>query len=276
MLTPASLEVCADDAPFVRFLDVILPFGGHVTVQAESYFDESGSHDGAPVLCIAGYIFEKDKAARLTEQWRAVLAEHKIPYFRMSDCAHGNGPFKGMTKQHRLEIEMMMIGVIKRWSIQGIAATLDHRDYEAAALPKKSKYYGGPYTLLAHTIMVGVAEWIRHQTNAPVSSMAYFFESGHASQRESDAVMHRIFNQSRGNYRYAGHAFVPKENTPAVQAADLLAWQWYTDRRHQKEGKRRRKDCTILLEHHHNTAHLRPERLTEISEILKQFGLIAA
>jgi hypothetical protein len=67
--------------PFVRFLDVLLPDGGYVVVEVESYFDESGSHKGSPLLCVAGYIIEKNAAIKLTDAWRAVLQEHNIPFF---------------------------------------------------------------------------------------------------------------------------------------------------------------------------------------------------
>ena len=116
--------------PFVRFLDVLLPDGGYVVVvDAESYFDESGSHRGSPLLCVAGYIIEKNAAIKLTAAWRTVLQEHNIPFFRMSDCAHGNGPFAGMTKQHRVEIEAMMIGIIKRFTAKGIAVTVNSDEF---------------------------------------------------------------------------------------------------------------------------------------------------
>jgi hypothetical protein len=30
-----------------------------------AYFDESGTHAGSPFLCLAGYLFEEDKALAL-------------------------------------------------------------------------------------------------------------------------------------------------------------------------------------------------------------------
>jgi hypothetical protein len=131
--------------PFVRFLDVMLPDGGYVVVEVESYFDESGSHKGSPLFCVAGYIIEKERAIKLTAEWRAVLQEHKLPFFRMSDCAHGNGPFAGMTKQHRVEIEAMMIGIIKRYTAKGLAVTVNSDEFLRFA--PKHQSVGGPYSL---------------------------------------------------------------------------------------------------------------------------------
>ncbi len=254
-------------APFVRFLDVLLPDGGYVVVEVESYFDESGSHDDSALLCVAGYIIEKNAAIKLTDAWRAVLTEHKIPYFRMSDCAHGNGPFKGMTKQHRLEIEVMMIGIIKRYTACGLAVTVNSDEF-TKQMPKH-RLIGGPYTFCAHVLIGGIGVFIEEaDKTARIDKMAYFFEAGHGSRSETDRVIREMFRPGRirDDYRYSGHAFVLKEQTPAVQAADLLAWQWYTDKRHQTEGRPRRKDCDLLLEHPHRAVHIDSERIAETTK----------
>ena len=76
--------------------------------------------------------------------------------------------------------------------------------------------------------------------------------------------MNELFSAKQEQYRYAGHAFVPKEKSPAIQAADLLAWQWYKDKKNQGEGRPRRKDCASLLEKHHNAVHLDREGLLTV------------
>ena len=57
----------------------------------ETYFDESGTHEGSPVMCVAGYILTKRNAIELAREWNEVLnwAElpHPLPYFHMSECA---------------------------------------------------------------------------------------------------------------------------------------------------------------------------------------------
>ena len=60
----------------------------------EAYFDESGTHEGSPFVCVAGYLFEKGNAAALNADWRAMLKGNDLPFFRMSDCAHTIRPMK--------------------------------------------------------------------------------------------------------------------------------------------------------------------------------------
>jgi hypothetical protein len=112
-----------------------------------------------------------------------------------------------------------------------------------------------------------------------IDKMAYFFEAGHESRTEADHIIKVLFSEERvrKDYRYSGHAFVLKEQTPAVQAADLLAWQWFTDKRHQVEGRPRRKDCISLLEHPHDATHVGPDQMQQMTDglvsVLKRRGV---
>jgi hypothetical protein len=235
-------------------------------IQIGAYFDESGSHSGSLVLCIAGYLIEAHRAARLTRSWRAALAAKRLPYFRMSECAHGNGPFANLTRLERIQLSARMIEIIKRDTIQGLAVTVNEAEFRAYML--QHSLIGSSYSFAAHVILAGVSSWI--EANQLTGSVRYFFEAGHASQGEASAIMTILFHNhgARIRHRYAGHDFVEKETTPAVQAADLLAWQWYTDRRHQAEGKPRRKDCASLLSHHHNVRHLGPDMLAALAKAM--------
>jgi len=37
--------------------------------EMEAFFDESGTHDSSPFVCVAGYLFEKGKATALDNAW---------------------------------------------------------------------------------------------------------------------------------------------------------------------------------------------------------------
>lgn len=244
----------------------ILPFGGHLLIQCQVFFDESASHDGAPFLCLAGLIFEKEQAIKLSRQWRKILEWRRLPYFHMVDCAHGNWPFDHLTKDERIDVARRMIEIIKRRAVQGLAVTIDNADFASvmAEFPVAARHYKTAYAFCSHTILSGVQSWIFK--NQKVQEMAYFFEDGHGSKSQTDAIMGNLFAnpEKRQQYRYAGRGFVPKEKSCAVQAADLLAWQWYTDRRHQIEGKPRRKDCESLFQLHWNAVHLDRAAITKI------------
>jgi Protein of unknown function (DUF3800) len=239
-----------------------------VSVQYQAYFDESGSHAGSHVLCVAGYVMEKRQARKLSRDWMAVLHAKGLPYFRMSECAHGNGPFSRLSKSDRIAVAKRVIEIIKGRTILGLAVTLNSDEFRS--LMQFHPLIGGPYSFAAHMVLTGVNTWI--ERNNIQGKVAYFFEAGHESRPEANRIMAEIFSHEnlKNEYRYGGHAFVEKEEAPAVQAADLLAWQWYTDKRHEMEGRPRRKDCASLLEHWHVPIHIGRERLIELS---REWGL---
>ena len=71
----------------------------------EAYFDESGTHDGAHVLCVAGYLFESKKCKSLDLAWQAMLAEYNLPFFHMVDCIHRVFPFDHLSKEECVAVE---------------------------------------------------------------------------------------------------------------------------------------------------------------------------
>jgi hypothetical protein len=76
-------------------LVALLPFRGYAALMIEvtAYFDESGSHDSAPVLCLAGFVIEQAKGQEMTERWRLMLDAFGLPFFHMTACANGTSPF---------------------------------------------------------------------------------------------------------------------------------------------------------------------------------------
>ena len=264
--TKPSKRLVAYDA-LADLLRVILPSGGCAMIQGQAFFDESGSHDGSPILCVAGYVFRKNEAIKLGHEWRKVLRWKKLPYFHMVDCAHGNGPFANLTKDERISVQTKLIEVIKRYAIQGIAITVNPVEYERCAkrLPYKRGLYDNAYAFCAQVIMTGVSVFI--ERNPRIGKMAYFFEAGHRSAPQADEIMRTMFAQPaiKQQFRYTAHVFVEKQDSPQIQAADLLAWQWYTDRRHESEGRPRRKDCASLLQLHHNAVHIDSNELDRIA-----------
>jgi hypothetical protein len=245
--------------------------GGVLVVQVESYFDESGTHDGSPVLCLAGYIVERDQSTRMAEEWNAALNWSELPrpleYFRMSECAHGHGQFEGVSMEHGIELEKRMIAIIKARTIRGVAVTVSETEFNQI-IPQDRALVGSPYSFCAQIILAGVSHWI--DDNPETEQAAYFFEAGHKHAPETEWIMRSLFKNERAAqaHRYAGHGFLPKVGNPGVQAADLLSWQSYTDRRHMLEKRPRRKDYASLLEHPHETRHINALMLAVLAKRL--------
>lgn len=239
-------------SPFDSIARVLLPHGGHILVLVHGFFDESGTHAGSKIMALAGYLFRQDKSEQMATEWAAFLADKGLPYFHMVDCAHGNAPFDKLTPSQRILVETRLIGLIKQYTVQGVAVTVDLESFRKRFGEKS--FMGTSYSFAFYMITRGVARWV--EETEYTGEIAYFFEAGHASQSEANELMGIALRvpEIRAQMRYAGHAFVDKAKSPQVQAADLFAWLLTKDRKGRAEGRPRRKDYASLMQHHHNVA----------------------
>jgi len=210
----------------------------------EGYFDESGDFaDESKVFCISGYFIEANNAREMTKEWVAVLAEYGLPFFHMVECAHGdNGDssFARLSKDQRIEVATRLIGLIKRYTIQGYSAVAhaDHFKFD----DKRSDVYSS----CADLCVSGLLSFL--DTAGIDGSTAYFFESGHSSENTAYRLVAKKLEEKN-----ASVTFATKSAVPLLQAADILAWQsakYVKDRMAQR--RKPRADFLSLMEHKHD------------------------
>lgn len=210
-----------------------------------AYFDESGTHDGSPVLCVAGYLIPEEFHKSFNSGWIETLQSKGLTHFHMVDCAHGNGEFTKLSKNDRIEVQTKLIEIIMDSAARGIGAMLVSRVYDQ--LMPFHPNIGSAYNYCIWHCLEATRIWIEELgTDVEID---YRFERGHKSDGEADRIMTLAFSDLSGRkpFGYASHGFVEKRAAPGVQAADLLAWQMYTDWRHGMEGRPRRKDFAHLI-----------------------------
>jgi hypothetical protein len=236
---------------------------------AEAYFDESGTDAGSPVVCVAGYLFEKDQCLRMDAEWKAALEAAGISHFHMVECAQGVGKFARKSKAERIEIESRLIGIIKRRACVGIVCSVCPEDY--LHFVPGAKDFGGAYQLLLSWCIVAVSTWVaKHDYQGEI---AYFFEAGHALEAHANASMIKLRNTPalKHGCRYRSHLFIGKNDARPIQAADLLAWQWHREwiNEHGPVRRGRRADFNSLLDLPHMHCHLTREN---IQALLQEYG----
>lgn len=238
---------------------------------AEMYFDESEDAKHK-LLCVAGYLFRKEKRERLEREWNSVLKRESLPYFRMVDCAQGSGVFQGFGKERRSQIQIELFDILKEHMETGISISFDLRfDH----LCPSAIYHGidvvSPYSLCAYFCMMQGRKWASESKFE--GEIAYFFESGHKHQTQANRIMNAVFDvpELRSYYRYGTHSFVPKDKVVALQCGDILAWQWSKYIKDKRESRRKpRADLMSLLERPHFTIHFNEEVLVEFRRVVKK------
>lgn len=234
-----------DRCLFAQFVETALPRECFVAGLMHVYVDESGTHDGARVMGLAGYIFEASQAARFSRDWQKCLQKIGIPFAHMTDCANGNGVYTALSLDERVQSERLLIESIKRRSKVGIATLVDPSIYEevCGSDPKTPSAYS--FCVLA--FVSAATRWAEKMSFK--GRFAYFFEGGHRFQAQANASINDLpRSKSPARDFYLSHSFFDKKDAPPLQAADMLAWQAChyferASRSHQKE----RKDFRALI-----------------------------
>lgn len=211
-----------------------------------AYFDESGSHDASPILCVAGYLYEEEECLLLDEEWAKILKEYDLPYFHMVSCAHGNYPFDKLSKDDRICAQTKAINAIKNHAAHGFTVTVVEKEYNNCVRPADP--FGAAYAFCCFMCLVGIEKWA--DKNNYDGDIAYFFEAGATHQATANKMLNSIFKneEMRRLFRYGSHSFVDKKKVRPVQTADILAWQAALyQKRYLAGGTMPREDLKALI-----------------------------
>ncbi len=212
----------------------------------EAYFDESGTHEGSPFLCVAGYVFEKEKAVALDVQWRKMLKKYGLPHFHMSECAQNKGVYKHLSKQDCDLAAREAIVLIKAYAERGIALSLAKNAWE---LIPKDGIFSSAYSFMCWQVSNGIKKWA-NETGFD-GRVACFFETGANGWGAARSEINKVlkYPSVARDFRVSSVTFLNKEDSAALQCADLLAWHWFTYNKRQQEGKPpKRADFKSLIE----------------------------
>jgi hypothetical protein len=204
-------------AYFPRFVNVLVPKRSTRLVFIEAYFDETNTHSGSSMYSMAGYVFEKDKAIALQEEWQPILDRFGLQSFHMVDCAHGNRAFKKVSKENRILISTSFIDLVGKYAELGIASKF-------ITTFGANEFIKDYFSFFCGLCMAAVRGYTEKRSD--IDGVVYFFERGNDNQTNADAYV-RSAMASHGvseAHKYINHAFIPKEHCAAIQAADMLAW----------------------------------------------------
>jgi hypothetical protein len=166
------------------------PLGGRFLILT-AYYDESGTHAGSPITILAGFIGSVGDWVEFEREWRKVLRKHGVSHVRAKHLFHRQG-------QH------------KNWSedrVWGLEADL-------------------LYVLQEHKNIFATKTMLHENTRGSVN---FVLESGH--KNAGDAL--RVFNEIKASKTFSWRdaigslTFGTKQDFPALQAADMLAYWFY-------------------------------------------------
>ncbi len=186
------------------------------------YLDESGIHDGSPVVTVGAYMARPRQWQAFVRRWRAAIRPIKV--YHSAEAASLHGEFEGWTSEQvgalcarALPIipDNVLVGV-------GIGIHLHHFDDALRPHPDLREAFGTPYTACLHWVMATLLQAKAEQQSA--ERIAFFYEENDFAA-EALATYHHLKENWNPLGAQMSFSFASKEEYPPLQAADVLAYE---------------------------------------------------
>ncbi len=188
-----------------------------------AYFDESGHPKDPKVraFSLAGIRSTCDDWLRFSDEWKAVLLSENVSWFHMRELnsRSSTSPYRGWTKEKRQEFLMRLVEVVT--SRLKTPIIFVERLLEARKREKLEELYCSAYWVQIHGAVWDLPEtdkvhlvFAMHPQMKPIVLRAY-------QSRILDAYAKELRDERVGTITFGR----PSEE-PALQAADLVAWEF--------------------------------------------------
>lgn len=197
----------------------------------EAYFDESGSHDGSRVFCLAGLVARLGQWEWFTDAWGRMLSKNGITEFHSADLESRRGIYDGIGKDQQQRIFQDAVNVIGGWARTAIAGLVVIDDYEEA-IPnwaKKTAAFGDKYNFCFQMCLNLVFRWIE-QRDPPMQEgdrIAFIFDQRERGQEITSTSYSQIKKFRDPQDRMGSLTFDSRKRVFPLQAADLVAYEAY-------------------------------------------------
>jgi hypothetical protein len=197
-------------------------YDGFISV-LRAYLDESGTHDGSPVMTVAGYIARPKVWRDWTRRWGRALGPIRV--YHAVDAQNLAGEFRGWTPEEVAKMVKKLLPIIAETKgVGGFAVGMDLRVFEQAVHGREDlrKVFGTPYIACFHQA-VRLVHNVLNQTG--YNERIAFIHETNNFETEALKAFGWIKKNNLQNDRMMSLTFAGKQDYPPLQAADILAYE---------------------------------------------------
>ena len=96
-----------------------------------AYFDESGTHDSAPVIVLGGLLGSAEQFRNLGDRLDAIRGHYGFSVFHAVEFKNGKGEFKGWAPEKKLGLAVAFSNLVEETMTAAAAALLVKADYQS-------------------------------------------------------------------------------------------------------------------------------------------------
>ncbi len=203
-----------------------------------AYLDESGTHDGAESLAVAGFLSVANSWVDFSARWQLALNDFGLDYFHMSDFANRVGPYATWNEQERRARLTRLLGIISNSTVASVATCLSVPEVEEIFSARAKAMCGGAYGLAAIATFMSAADVVSADESID-GTINYVFESGARGAGQIAAVYNANVRDpvQKDQYRLGSLRFDDKRMFLPLQAADILAYEVYKNWRRERAAR---------------------------------------
>jgi hypothetical protein len=200
------------------------------------HIDDSGTDPNQPVAIATALIVPAARIVSLDREWKALTEKEGFPDFHMSECVASNKDSHfahwGDDKKRRVISRVRQIG--KKFGSQAISLAVHKADYDEV-VPDELREFSGRfhYTWAIRNMIGQLDKWAKFKNVTLPFEYIYDWMDPKA-QREAKAEIDTVMAQAEHLAaqaglagRYTNYSFRRRQDIPALQCNDALAWTCY-------------------------------------------------
>lgn len=184
-----------------------------------AYIDESGHSAEARVVSLAAFVASATQWRRFSADWTGALKDHGAPFLHMREFAHRQGNFKGWSEDQRRSLLGALLDVIVANQLIAVGAAIDVNAFRALPTDIRAGLQD-PFLCCAQEVLYGLA-----LVGQPGPATDAVFSRQDEFAGKAEKLWEHLRNRSGFSPGLGSLRFEDMRSTPALQAADLLAYE---------------------------------------------------
>lgn len=187
------------------------------------FVDESGHSSATEFFALAAFVAEDADWATFEDLWRQALAQSRAPYLHMREFAHRVGVFQGWTEDQRRQLLAGCVAAINSIRAIAVGAAISVTDFRALSGAAQSKLQD-PFFCCFQEVVRGAG--LTACFEPPSTRVRMVF----SKQDQFSSMARKLWDVMGATIDVkecmVSLAFDDMRGVPALQAADLLAYEF--------------------------------------------------
>lgn len=198
------------------------------------YIDESGTHDGSPVLIMAGWVGKLGQWAGFDPKWNKLLKQSKLTFFHSKEMRHSENEFRGWHPLDKSAFTQRAANIALKNLEFGFTITLSKEAFRDLYVndnrPKKIPL-DTQYGLCFRYLLSVIPPMVKDAFGGRELDINFVLEAGHKNAGDAERIFNRVKKMGLSHPEEKEIvkmlnviAFGDKKKFPGLQAADVNAY----------------------------------------------------